>query len=75
MLVEEAIVTVAAVEVTDACRVNLWQFRRGVDYSPEQAFRLAEKLSAAATEATAALRQQEAAVAERAAAITAGEVF
>lgn len=50
-ITEEAVQTVATVEVNDGCEVELWQWRKRVRYTPGQARELAEELLRAAGEA------------------------
>lgn len=58
-ITEEAVLTIAEVEVNDGYRVELWQCRKRTDYSPEQAERLAADLLRAAASARAAFTEFE----------------
>lgn len=66
MISEQVDVELAVVEVNDDYRVELWQFRRSVDYSPDQARDLALELRVAADQAEHQLSQQLEADAARA---------
>jgi hypothetical protein len=50
-ITEEGVLTIAEVEVNDGFRVELRQYRKRTDYSPEQAEQLAADLMLAAEEA------------------------
>lgn len=78
MAIEETVtVVVASVEVNDEYRVELSQFRAVTDYSPDEAMKLAQELSAAGLKAAGLIQSQGREVASRgnARGITAGEIL
>ncbi len=64
-ITETDVVEVARVEVGDDYRVHLRQWRKRVDYSPEQALQLSCELAQAALEARRLLGEDLAAMSER----------
>lgn len=72
---EQPVVEIANVEINDEYRIELKQFRKRVDYTPDQADQLATELIDKAATVREMLARQNAELRERLRSVSASEVL